>query len=883
MVKKKSLTAASSSTTGGAAAKSSSTLPKKISSDAPPPAPVPPAPPSSIAKPGDWLASSITKRDEKRARSLGLVSSDEGNVILPGAISRPNPPAGFTVVFLSFLYRGLSLPAHEFLLRLLRTYEIQLWQLTPNSILHVVVFITLCGAFLGIEPHFGLWKKIFYVKRYSSSNGSFVIGGVGFVARSEVNYFSFPMRESVQGWRLKWFYVKDSLTTESQFPRFADVLEAKPKDSWKNTLSPDERAGADELFAKFLRIKEADGQTMIGTEVAAVFLKRRVQPVMARVRPMWLYSGPKDETRINIAELSEKELLDEVRRLTLFSQEDSIPLISSYTPLDANHPPSEIRKLPMPALLSADDACDTEGSVRDDDADRDAFADAAVEEARASPAKRSTGGFADEDDLFDIDEGFVEPPAKKAKSGAAPPDVAASEASVPKAAPAAQVSTASSLCKGKGAPSTATARTPPSDLRGVISSLEAFASQFTSLEAEKVRLQKEVKSSSSKLDGAFKIAAEARQEVDSLKEELGKLREKLREEEATRLAAEARAAEKDELLRQSSLALLEAANIPADAMDKIPNNSPANGVSMTLASHQLTRELLEKGKGVMARMHSMIFPKISQDKTLGQLIDAFAVNTKEVIEVFKRTSRTYGAVLAFQLMMGHGFKADIEEMSKELPKEEDGRFVDLSTFKASAVFPVPAFVDDSSGALSEDDRVQRMKDRITQLEKDLRSTYALAAIIKKKCEIAADVERYALTELHKATESLNFIALNRAEESKRIHERVHALTQLSSAEEIFWREHSKASAVAQFQDRVHQVHHFFDKCYKALRIRDLVRAQVFAGARFTLALVLARYPSADLLTIANAVGDLETLYPKVLLPANIIVDKLEKESKVPEE
>ena len=91
------------------------------------------------------------------------------------------------------------------------------------------------------------------------------------------------------------------------------------------------------------------------------------------------------------------------------------------------------------------------------------------------------------------------------------------------------------------------------------------------------------------------------------------------------------------------------------------------------------------GKGAMARMHSMIFPKISQDRTLGQLIDAFAVNTKEVIEVFKRTSRTYGALLAFQLMMGHGFKADIEEMSRELPKEQDGQFVDLGAFKTSAL------------------------------------------------------------------------------------------------------------------------------------------------------------------------------------------------------
>jgi hypothetical protein len=68
---------------------------------------------------------------------------------------------------------------------------------------------------------------------------------------------------------------------------------------------------------------------------------------------------------------------------------------------------------------------------------------------------------------------------------------------------------------------------------------------------------------------------------------------------------------------------------------------------------------------------------------------------------------------------------------------------------------VPSFVDDSSGALPESDRIQRMKDRITQMEKDLRSTYALAAIVNKKSEIAADVERYTLTELHKATESLN--------------------------------------------------------------------------------------------------------------------------------
>nr|XP_051196849.1 uncharacterized protein LOC127310197 [Lolium perenne] len=86
----------------------------------------------------------------------------------------------------------------------------------------------------------------------------------------------------------------------------------------------------------------------------------------------------------------------------------------------------------------------------------------AVEDARASPVKRPSGGFADEDDLFDLDEGFIKPPSKKAKSSAALPNLAASEASAPAAVPAAQISTASSLSKGKGIPSTAAAATPPS-------------------------------------------------------------------------------------------------------------------------------------------------------------------------------------------------------------------------------------------------------------------------------------------------------------------------------------------------------------------------------------------------------------------------------------
>jgi hypothetical protein len=60
------------------------------------------------------------------------------------------------------------------------------------------------------------------------------------------------------------------------------------------------------------------------------------------------------------------------------------------------------------------------------------------------------------------DEGFVEPPLKKAKATSTKPTPTALEASAPATTPAAQLSTASSLSKGKEIPSTAVAAAAPS-------------------------------------------------------------------------------------------------------------------------------------------------------------------------------------------------------------------------------------------------------------------------------------------------------------------------------------------------------------------------------------------------------------------------------------
>jgi hypothetical protein len=67
------------------------------------------------------------------------------------------------------------------------------------------------------------------------------------------------------------------------------------------------------------------------------------------------------------------------------------------------------------------------------------------------------------------------------------------------------------------------------------------------------------------------------------------------------------------------------------------------------------------------------------------------------------------------------------------------------------------------------------------------------------------------------------------------------------------------------------------------KIQSLVRAQLIAGAKAAFSLVLVCHPSADLMAIANAVGELEPFYPKVELPAAIVIERLEGASTAAEE
>ena len=83
--------------------------------------------------------------------------------LVPNREDASAPPDGYIVSFTPFHERGLAVPPHPFVRGLLHHYQIKLQHLNPNGIQHIVAFIVMCEGYLGIEPHFELWRYFFSI------------------------------------------------------------------------------------------------------------------------------------------------------------------------------------------------------------------------------------------------------------------------------------------------------------------------------------------------------------------------------------------------------------------------------------------------------------------------------------------------------------------------------------------------------------------------------------------------------------------------------------------------------------------------------------------------------------------------------------------------
>ena len=109
---------------------------------------------------------------------------------------------GELVVFEPFFYRGFSLPTNKFFWGLLHFYGIELVHLNPNSILHIAAFIHLCEAFLGIEPHFALFRHLFSLRPLQKGGETCVVGGAVLqlqYGRAD-KYLGLALKTSLKGW-----------------------------------------------------------------------------------------------------------------------------------------------------------------------------------------------------------------------------------------------------------------------------------------------------------------------------------------------------------------------------------------------------------------------------------------------------------------------------------------------------------------------------------------------------------------------------------------------------------------------------------------------------------------------------------------------------------
>ncbi|RLN03423.1 retrotransposon protein, putative, Ty3-gypsy subclass [Panicum miliaceum] len=104
-----------------------------------------------------------------------------------------------TVVFWSFYEKGFGLPSGALFRGLLHYCGLEATHLKPNSIMQIKTFIHLCEGFLGIAPHFNLWRALYHLWAYPNKDMPDVVGGAAFSLRQGEEYPEAIFKDSNKG------------------------------------------------------------------------------------------------------------------------------------------------------------------------------------------------------------------------------------------------------------------------------------------------------------------------------------------------------------------------------------------------------------------------------------------------------------------------------------------------------------------------------------------------------------------------------------------------------------------------------------------------------------------------------------------------------------
>jgi hypothetical protein len=130
-------------------------------------------------------------------------------------------------------------------------------------------------------------------------------------ARTEVHYLEFTMAASVQGWKKKWFYIKDQKNSSSDqygIASFDANQDLKKLSSWDSPPTEAEMEDIKPLLTRIQAQKSGSGGALSGTQLMSFFLQRRVQPLQHCVSKLWSYSSLKDSSRVYEEDIDKKDL-----------------------------------------------------------------------------------------------------------------------------------------------------------------------------------------------------------------------------------------------------------------------------------------------------------------------------------------------------------------------------------------------------------------------------------------------------------------------------------------------------------------------------------------------------------------------------------------------
>ncbi|KAK1670505.1 hypothetical protein QYE76_058664 [Lolium multiflorum] len=825
----------------------------------------------------DWERSKISNQDLNLMKKLGLMKKDDA-IRFPSEESYPNPPMEYRVSFVDHLIRGLSAPIHDFLRGLLFVYGIQLHQLTPNSILHISIFITLCECFLGVPPNWALWKRIFLLRRNASRNATYNIGGVVICVRTDVEYFDVKFPDSVQGWRKKWLYIHEESanSVEHNIVPFDGNAKIQRRRSWDAEASEEEKKATEALMSRIRQLQNTRGEELSGVQITAYFLRIRVQPLQARKNPLWTYTGGNDANRLS-SDLSAKDLEKLIRRISSLNKKDPVPSscrvepYSSTNPLPENHP--TMSSLPP---LPEDGEVEEQAVVAEDNQG------SSLHESEVAGSHKSAASHEKEVESEASESTQSLPPAVSPKNKRKRDDAEASGTSKPE-------ETDPSSQKAAYDPYLGTLISSDEEEEPLIKDLLRIGTQFVgyreyaSNAEEKLAeanerantLAQQLEQSEQARKKAESDAVGARAEADKAKSDAAgveDLRKRLHDAETSlseHITAQS-AREEAILKRLKTQSRRFVARTAQEFQLEEPVNDPLLDALSFLEVHgSEAREGIDQAKAGLSRLFPYFFPKKEEPATFLDLAKSF--NSAEDLGLKMRQENMKVAVESTVALVADS-RQTIDWMKlifdnySSIPDPPE--VFPSSLAKKSSV---PVNLDDSSSM----DLTEELKELRVQLqsvkkqslilmeqsrESSEREKIALQqaqdAITDKdaavaEADAAASRENSMLQLLTDASLDMAGAFLDPITEDERVEARSNVLLRLAREHgSTFWGTPERTRQIVRFQDRALQMPEtlpaLMDKFRDAPRIHGFVRAQLAAGARFAMIMIKICYPKLDI-------------------------------------